>query len=232
MTTRHGITHAEELYVGDAYYAPYAALSDGRRGLRFPQLFVKEYGVVTTADTDGICDGATATGAATLSATGALVSGGVATFDVPRAVSLTSAGNNAAVTYTVTGTDEYGAALTEAITGPNNTTVVGAKAFKTVTSVASSAAVVGSIDVGDSAKLGLPIAVADVGKVVSVSVDGKPETTLTVAVAATGTATATTGDVRGTILPNNAPNGSRRFTAVLVVGDNRTKEGAFGVTPA
>lgn len=232
MTTRHGITHAEQLFVGDAYYAPYAGLSDGRRGLRFPQLFVKEFGAVTTADTDGVVDGATATGAATLSATGVLVSGGVATFDVPRAVSLTSTGNNSSVTYTVTGTDEYGETLTEAITGPNNTTVVGAKAFKTVTSVASSAAVVGTMDVGTSAKLGFPIAVADVGKVIAVSVDGKPETTLTVVPSATTAATATTGDVRGTFLPNTAPNGTRRYTVTLVVGDNRTKEGAFGVTPA
>ena len=56
-------------------------------------------------------------------------------------VTLTSTGNISGVTFTVTGTDANGSAVTEDITGPNNTTVTGSQAFLTVTQVAADGAV-------------------------------------------------------------------------------------------
>lgn len=58
---------------------------------------------------------------------------------VARKVTVTSAANLAAITFTVTGTDADGVAQTEAITGPGATTVTGSKFFLTVTEVAISA---------------------------------------------------------------------------------------------
>lgn len=191
-------------------------------GVAIRTQYIQELGAVDTLDADGICVAATATGAATLSATGALVSGGVATMDVARGVSLTSTGNNAAVTYTVTGTDKDGDALVEDIAGPNNTTVYGVKAFKTVTSIASDGAVVGTLTAGSSNVLGFDYRLGNKGECLGVYVDGVPETTLTLVngFTATGTSTATTADVRGTFTPNTAPNGAKYFTAVMALDDN------------
>lgn len=56
-------------------------------------------------------------------------------------VALTSTGNISGVTFTVTGTDPDGNAITDTITGPNNNTVYGVKAFLTVTQIAVNGAV-------------------------------------------------------------------------------------------
>lgn len=227
--SRHTITHAAQVYRGDAYYSAYSP--DGRRGWEMPKLQTVEFGAVDTLDADGICVDVSAAGAATLSATGALVSGGVATFDVARGVSITSTGNESSRTFTVTGTDQYGETLVEDIAGPNNTTANGVKAFKTVTSVAIDGATTSSaVDVGTSKVLGLPFRLADKGKVLGMFVDGVPESTLTVVdgFSASGTSTATTADVRGTLTPNTAPNGSKYMTAVMIINDDSSKTGLFG----
>jgi len=83
-------------------------------------------------------------------ATGNLTFGvnGTVTMDVPRHVSIYCAGDMSAVTFTVYGLDRYGVEITEAITGPNATTVSGSKNFATVTRVACSAAVGTNVTVG------------------------------------------------------------------------------------
>lgn len=223
---------SDALYTGDAYYPSATATPD--RGYVRSHLYAHEFGAVSTLTTTGVCVTVTTTGASSgLSATGSLVSGGVATFTVPRAVSLTSTANNSGLAVTVNGTDAYGKTMSELITGPNNTTVTGAKAFKTVTSVTATG-IVTSLSVGDSDKLGLPIRIADKGKVLEMMVDGISETTLTIVagLSTTGTSTATTADVRGTLLGGTATNGTRRFTALLIVGDSSTKEGLYGVAQA
>ena len=226
------MTHfSDGVRTGGTYYG---RADSGKLGTPMPSLYVKEFGAITTLDADGICVAATATAAATLSATGALVSGGVATFDVPRAVSITATGNNSTISLTFTGTDEYGAAMTETVVGPNATTVTGIKAFKTVSAVTSSAATVSALNVGSADKFGFPVRIGDKGKVIAVSVDGITQTTLTLVagLAATGTSTATTADVRGTFVPGTAANGSVRFTAVMLVGDNTSKTGTYGADQA
>ena len=105
-----------------------------------------------TADPNGVSVSQTPAGGGSqeLTITGALASGGVATMDIARRVSITSAGNDSARTFTITGTDRYGDTLTEDITGPNATLVVGTKDFLTVTSVLVDDDTAGAILVGSS----------------------------------------------------------------------------------
>ncbi len=96
-----------------------------------------------TEDTDGIVDGATgATSPLTQLTTGP--GDGLA-----HQVNITSAANISAITFTLTGTDADGVALTEAVTGPNATTVESTGYFKTVTSIAISATLgANTVDLG------------------------------------------------------------------------------------
>lgn len=88
-------------------------------------------------DADGVSVAQTMSGSGSqdLTITGALATGGVATMDVPRHVSITSDADDSGRTFTITGTNTYGDVITEAITGPSSTTVYGIKQFKTVTTV-------------------------------------------------------------------------------------------------
>ena len=99
-------------------------------------------------DADGLSVAAAVAAAGNLTLGGALTSGGVFTADYPRQIAITSSGNDSARTFTVTGTDPNGVAQTEAITGPNATSVESTKYFKTITSIAVDAACAGNISVG------------------------------------------------------------------------------------
>lgn len=108
-------------------------------------------------DVDGICASQTPAGAGNLTIAGALTSGGA--FDVVSTagysagiagvqIGIASNGNDSGNTFTVTGTDENGNAVSEAITGPNATTVESTTYFQTISQIAISGAGVGSITVG------------------------------------------------------------------------------------
>jgi|TARA_Y100000310_G_scaffold74364_2_gene70566 hypothetical protein len=73
---------------------------------------------------------------------------GTTTFTQPQHVTITSAGDDTGDTFTVTGTDRQGLALTEGITGANAGVAAGTKNFKTVTKVASSGASAAGVTVG------------------------------------------------------------------------------------
>lgn len=160
-------------------------------------------------------------GAGNFTLNGALVSGGVATLDVPRAVSLTVATtDHSARTFTITGTDEYGVALKENIAGPNNNTVNGKKAFKTVTQVAVDGAIAtNGVSVGTADVLGLPVFLPSSACILREMEDGATATAGTTVAGATAKATATTGDVRGTYDPNSACNGDRGFKLFVALAD-------------
>ena len=89
-------------------------------------------------------------------ATGLTGAGPFTTFTVTTAtdglahqLSITSAANISALTLTVVGTDVNGAALSEAITGPNATTVESVNYFKTITSITASATLgANTMDIG------------------------------------------------------------------------------------
>ena len=124
----------------------------------------------TAADTDGICASQTTSAAANMTLNGALtatingnsvyapsVSGTAATADGAwaRKIGITSDGNDSGITFTITGTDVNGKALSETVTGPNSTTVYSTNStaanFKTVTKIATSAATTGNITIGTAA---------------------------------------------------------------------------------
>lgn len=227
------------LRVGKAHYGPAVGSNTGGtredKGAPLSHIYVEEFGQVAQLDADGICVAATATEAATLSATGALTSGGTADLDVPRAVSITSTADNSGVSFTVTGTDKYGVVMTESITGPNNGTTDGNKAFSSVTSVASDGAVTGNVDVGTNDTIGLSYRLANEGKFLGLLIDGAAVTagvTVTAGLTTTQTSTATTGDVRGTLTSTGtAPDGSAYFTAMYVPATD-TKDELYGVDQA
>lgn len=105
------------------------------------------------ADADGISTAATLAGAGNLTINGALASGGSVTFDEPRNVTITSVGDDQGVTFTVTGTDETGAAQTEAITGANADVATGTSYFATVTQIAADGATAGNVTAGSGSSI-------------------------------------------------------------------------------
>lgn len=161
--------------------------------------------------------------------------------DVPRALIITiGTGTIANQTITISGYDYYGQSMSEAIaTGTTqSTTVSGKKAFYIVTSITTTGAVGGTVAVGTTDLLGIPVRVTNVAYVTSV----KSNSTLaqdagSFVAADTATATTTTGDVRGTYAPATASNGIVRTVMTIAlpgiaVGPNATRVGALGVTQA
>jgi len=181
------------------------------------QVVVINLGAPITADADGICASQSGTAATAMTINGALASGGVATFDVPRNV--VGAWTNTA-TLTVTGTDEYGKTIVE--TSASGTSMAGVKAFKTITSVVPSANIT-SATVGSGDVLGLPIHVpkATTGYILKEIQDDALATagTVVAGLAKNTESTATTADVRGTYDPNAACDGAKAFTLIAVVPD-------------
>ena len=101
-----------------------------------------------TADPNGICLDQTTGGAGNLLINGAFATAGVATLDVQRRIEFESVADLSAITFTTTGTDEQGRAISEAIAGPNAGTVSTVLDFSTVTQIAVSAAVGTNVEVG------------------------------------------------------------------------------------
>jgi len=170
-------------------------------------------------------------GAGNLTINGASASGGVATFDVPRAVSIVAGGGDTTQTATVFGYDANNQPMTELIAFNAGTTVSGQKAFRRVTRVAISAATANNVSVGSTDILGLPFRVTSRNYLIT-AWDGAQVTTGTFAAGdVTSPATTTTDDVRGTFLPPSAANGTRRLTVYIYV-QTGTQVTAYGVTQA
>ena len=161
--------------------------------------------------------------------------------DVPRTLIITiGTGTIANRNITISGFDYYGQAMSEVIaTGTTqSTTVSGLKAFYIITSITTSGAVGGTVAVGTTDVLGIPVRVTNVAYVASV----KSNSTLAQDAGAflpadTATATTGTGDVRGTYAPATASNGIVRtvmgiLLPAIAVGPNATRVGALGVTQA
>lgn len=178
-------------------------------------------GAPIAADPDGLVT-SVSQAAGTMALTGALVSGGVAILDVPRALVVDSGGADTAV-ITITGTDEYGATMVESITLNGLTAVNGKKAFKTVTGITNSATISNGAFVGTTDILGLPVAkpAATTGGVIKELEDDAVATagTFVAALAKNTESTATSADVRGTYLPNSAADGAKTFALEMVIAD-------------
>lgn len=191
------------------------------------------YDVVPVAlSATAVCAAQPVGGAVNLTINGASAAGGVATLDVPRAVSVVSSNaGDTTQTATVFGFDVYNQPMSETIAFNGTTTVNGQKAFARVTRVAASAALAGNASVGSTDILGLPYRIVTRGAIQTFW-DTAFVTTGTFAAAdLTSPATATTDDVRGTFLPPSATNGTRRLVVWMRL--NPTSQlTAYGVTQA
>lgn len=195
-----------------------------------------------TVDRDGIRasaaftnpSGTTVATGTSLTLDGARVSGGVATLDVPRNVTIYSGSNISTFTFRVTGTDMYGEAMIEDIAGPNATTTQGVKAFKTVTSVVAYGATTGNAatEVGFGKVLGLPVFVPNTGHVLlereNNAAAGGGAGTFVAGV--TSTPTATTGDPRGTYTPTATVDGSIGFHLLVALPHSSKGVVPYGIT--
>jgi hypothetical protein len=227
MATRHTITNADKIYRGDAWYSKYAP--DQRRGVEMSQIYVHNFGAVDILDVNGIAEAQAVAGAGNLTLDGALVSGGVATMDVPRGVEIDSSdAGDTTQTAIFTGTDVYGETVTEKLTFNGTTAVPGKKAFKTVTQVAISAALTGNATAGTTDVLGLPFRIDLTGAVHGYE-DGVQAAVTPVVADTTDPATNATGDVRGTVNFATASDGSIIFTLWMFIENVNTKVAAFGI---
>lgn len=104
--------------------------------------------VSNAADADSVAASQTPAGAGDLTLTATTVTFGS---DATQKLTITSSSNISNRTLTFTGTDVYGNAQEEDLTGPNNTTVTSTKYFKSVTQVVISGAAAGALTVGNAA---------------------------------------------------------------------------------
>jgi hypothetical protein len=238
---------SDSLKLGRAYYNRASTPSTGYAedetlGVPVTQVYVYQIGQASTTATNAIAD-TTASGGA-ITATGALVSGGVATFDVARCVSVSSATNVSGATFRFVGTDAWGSPLTADVIGPNAGTSFSNSAFKTISSIALTAGTATQgFEIGNSDRYGLPYRIANSGKVIAITRNGVPVSAtdggIIAGLAATGTPTATTADVRGVIVfPTTALANGTAFLSVAFVTPNDgvsagsdTKENTYGAAP-
>ncbi len=223
ITNKSGTTWAAESAVrlqleeqGDRAY------KDGRTGELLKStvesnVFLVSLGAPDAASAAGVAASQTPAAAGNLTLTSSTV-----TLDVPRNITETGVAATVAHTITVTGTDVYGDAVVETITGAvGATTVAGKKAFKTITNIAVSGGTTGAITVGWGDVLGLPVFLPSAGHILKEMADGVAATagTVVAGIRTAGGSTATTGDVRGTYDPNSAANGAIVFQLVVSLPD-------------
>lgn len=211
----HHITSAADVFVGagnhPGLYGRYRS-----KGAPLTPVAQVSLGTPALADADGV--GATQDGSALDASTPAALVSTEVTLDVARNVTITSAGNDSGITFTVTGKDEYGLPMSEAITGANAGIASGKKAFKTITRVQPSAAAAGNISVGFGDVLGLPFRLNKRADLLAQFAGDTEESAASVVVVGDATAaTATTGDVRGTINPDTALDGSTEIVVWMRV---------------
>jgi len=110
----------------------------------------KFFGAVDATDADGISVSASIGSATTLTLGGTLTSGGSYTTgdNIGQIITITSAGDDTGITFTVVGTNAVGDALTEVVTGADTTVASSSGYFNTVTSITTSAATAGAVTAG------------------------------------------------------------------------------------
>lgn len=155
--------------------------------------------------------------------------------DYARRVTITSAGNLSAVTFLVSGYDQYGQKMSQLVTGPNASTVATLKTFKQVTTVYANGAAA-AVSVGFNDAMGLPYRIIDAGYAVDPSwanVFARDAGTF-VSADLTSPSTNLTGDVRGVYTPSTAAGSGKRLVfgialTALQCGPNATRIGLAGV---
>ena len=175
----------------------------------------------------------------TAGTTGVTASNGLAAvqLDVPRTLRYTSGGSDPGITFTATGFDVYGQAMSETVTGANAGTAVGAKAFYQITGIAQSGSVASTIQCGTGDIFGLPFVALNAVYIQGVQWNSTlAKDTGTFVAAVTTAATKTSGDVRGTYKPSATnSNGTIRLVvsqaiSAAQVGTAATRTAVLGVT--
>ena len=129
---------------------------------------------------NAVCLDQTRGTAGSLTLNGGSVVAGVAVFNAAYLVTVTSTANDSTRTYTITGTNSSGMAISETITGPNTTTVSTTRYFKTVTDVAVvGGGTVGTVRVGFGSSGVTPPIILDI--------HGRPDISLQVVVSGSAT---------------------------------------------
>lgn len=255
-TGRHTISHAKNLFHGNAQYTPHES---GKRGLPMYPIFRYSFDAPATADANAlvtkvaITSGATTALTLASTVTGAGLSGGIKTLDVPRNVTITASDltiGSGTISFIIKGTDTYGATMWERMkVTASDATVSGKKAFKTITAIDSVvSSVTGVFYIGFGNRFGLPYKLEDPHDVVqahsgtnAVATDFSPSDLVLPTYTATETHSATIGvtgfaglprDVRGTWKPPDTADAALNFSIWYRINDPDSKHGAFGIDQA
>lgn len=240
----HNLSHADGIFHGDSGYAPGISkwLRDGQP-CTMPFRYDWDNIAPLATKSTGILR-ATLLTAGTPPLQGSWVStDGKAYADVPRNISAALTTTLTAGSFLVTGNDYYGEVVSEKIgipTSAGNQTVLGLKAFKSVTTLQlknsiGDATAATTISVGFGNALGLPFAVAGAWDVLTAWADTTACTvngTQIVKADTTSPATNKTGDVRGTFLPTTVPDGSKKFRIWFTAIGKDTRNHLYGLPPA
>lgn len=139
---------------------------------------VVSVGPLAAASANNIAHTQTPGAAGPLTLNGALVTGGVAVMDKPRQVLITVTDDEAANTFTISGTDWAASPISEVVTGPGSAgTVASVLSYATVTSIVISGAAGAALTVGTNGVASSPW----------VRLDGWANPTTSVQCAASGT---------------------------------------------
>jgi hypothetical protein len=213
-----GSTYQLELNMqGKNAYSP-----DGVRLARTARsdTYIVELGSPDALVTNGVMAAQNRTNAGALLVNGTLASGGTVTLDKPRNLIADSGGVDTAV-ITVTGVDEYGATMSEAITLNGTTAVAGKKAFKKITALSCDAAIANTAFIGTGDVLGLPFFLPSNGHVIKELQNGTAATagTFVAGLRAAEGSTTTSADVRGTYDANAALDGALTLQLIVSLPD-------------
>ena len=110
----------------------------------------KFFGPVDAVDADGISTTASISGASALTINGTLTASGSYTSgdNIGQIITITSAGDDSGITFTVVGTNAVGDALTEIVTGADTTVASSSGYFNTVSSITTSASTAAAVTAG------------------------------------------------------------------------------------
>ena len=144
--------------------------------------------------------------------------------DTPRAVTITSGGNDTGIAFLISGYDVYGKAMSQLLTGASGSVATTKKAFASVTSIVPNGAVATTVTAGTADLFGIPIRLIDKGYISSLNwanVLAYDTGTMTI-YDSTSPATNLTGDVRGTYVPSTASDGSKRLILEVLLSTYQT----------
>ena len=174
--------------------------------------------------TDAAASQGVATGASFV-LNGTRAAAGVVTFDVARNV--VAAWTTTSI-LTITGKDEYGQTMSEVTA--SGTSHTGKKAFKTITSITSSATITAAT-VGSGTILGLPYRPV-LGGFVGGLLNENTADAGTYTVPERTASTTSTNDTRGTYTPAGALNGTNVYTVKIAVRGGPDAFYAYGIAQA